>query len=185
MINNATNYSLANWIVYGYLSISAGQSTEATRSVAKWSLSDRFMSNPYCIFCRSDGCKKAKKAHYWTLEPLSEFEFGGGETVIKIAESKNKSWFPSMDQGIGHLWLWSKVPPNFSEKVHRTPRKKFWYSEGVGKKLEKQNLEISCTAAYEQLCCLVDGILVKRKWIVKMTCLLGKYTDSRNPLNLT
>ena len=69
--------------------------------------------------------------------------------------------------------------------VHSTSRKNFWYSEGVGKKLEKQNLEISCTAAYEQLCSLVDEILVKRKGIMKMTYLLGKYTDSRTPLNQT
>ena len=64
-----------------YLSCSAGQSTEATHSVAKWALSDRFMSNP-------DGCKKVKKAHYWTIKPLSKLEFGGGEIVIKTAEAK-------------------------------------------------------------------------------------------------
>ena len=90
-----------------------------------------------------------------------------------------------MDQGIGHLWLRSKVPPKLSEKVHNSPRKKFQYSGGVGKKLEKQILEILCTAAYEQLCCLVYKILIKMKWIMKMTYLLGKYTDSRTPLNLT
>ena len=44
-----------------YLSSSAGQDTEATHSVAKWSLSNRFMSNPDCIFCHPDGCKKSKK----------------------------------------------------------------------------------------------------------------------------
>ena len=63
-----------------YLSSSAGQGTEATHSVAKWSLSDRFMSN--CIFCHSDGCKKVKKTYCWTIELLSKFEFGGGEIVI-------------------------------------------------------------------------------------------------------
>ena len=66
---------------------SAGQSNEATQSAVKWSLSDRFMSNPNRICCHSDGCKKTKKAHYWTIEPLSKFEFGGGETVIKTAEA--------------------------------------------------------------------------------------------------
>ena len=81
-----------------YLSSSAGQSTGATHSVAKWSLSDIFMSNPYCIFCHS---KKIKKAHYWTIEPLSKFEFGGGEAVIKTAEAKNKimiSFYGSRDR---------------------------------------------------------------------------------------
>ena len=33
-----------------YLFSSAGQSTEAIHSVAKWSLSYRFMFSPYCIF---------------------------------------------------------------------------------------------------------------------------------------
>ena len=58
-----------NCLMDTYLSSSASQSTEATYSVAKWSLSDRFMSNPYCIFCDSGGCKKVKKAHYWTIKP--------------------------------------------------------------------------------------------------------------------
>ena len=82
-----------------YPSSSADQSNKATQSAVKWSLSDRFMSNPDCIFYHSDGCKKVKKGHYWTIEPPFKFEFGGGETVIKTAEAKHKSWFPSMDQG--------------------------------------------------------------------------------------
>ena len=166
-----------------YLSSSGGQIPEATHSVAKWSLSDRFMSNPYCIFCHSDGCKKVKKAHYWTIEPLSKF--GGGETVLKTAESKNKiiiSFYGS--RGRTFVIVKQSSTP-FVWKGTQDTQKKFWYSEGVGKKLEKQNLELSRTAAYEQLCCLVDEIIVKRKWIMKMTYLLGKYTDSRNPLNLT
>ena len=78
-----------------YLSSTAGQSTDAIHSVAaKWSLSDRFMSNLNCIFCHSDGCKNVKKAHYWTIEPLSKFGFGGEETVTKTAESKNKIMIP-------------------------------------------------------------------------------------------
>ena len=63
---------------------------EATHPAVKWSLSDRFMFDPDCIFCHSDRCKKVKKAHYWTKEPLSKFEFGGGETVIRTTEAKNK-----------------------------------------------------------------------------------------------
>ena len=62
-----------------YLFRAAGQGTEATHSVAKWSLSDIFMSNPHCIFCHLDGCKKVKKTYYWTIEPPSKFEFGGGK----------------------------------------------------------------------------------------------------------
>ena len=48
------------------------------------------MFDPDCIFCHSDRCKKVKKAHYWTKETLSKFEFSGGETVIRTAEAKNK-----------------------------------------------------------------------------------------------
>ena len=89
-----------------------------------------------------------------------------------------------MDQGVGHLWLWSPVPPTLSEKVHNRPRNNSGTVWMLDEKLEKQNLENPCTAAYEQLCCLVDETLVKRKWIMEMTYLLEKYTDSRNPLNL-
>ena len=73
-----------------YPSNSVDQSSEATHSAAKKSLSDRFMFNPDCIFCHSDRCKKVKKAHYWTKELLSKFECGDGEYVIKTAEAKNK-----------------------------------------------------------------------------------------------
>ena len=79
---------------------------------AKLSLSERFMSNPNCIFCYSDRCKKVKRAHHWTIEPLSKFEFGGGETVMRTTEAKNKIM-------IEPSGLWSPVPPKLSEKVHR------------------------------------------------------------------
>ena len=56
---------------------------------------------PDCIFCHSDGCKKVKKAYYWTIKPLSKLEFGGGEIVIKTVEAKNKiiiSFYGSRDR---------------------------------------------------------------------------------------
>ena len=56
-----------NCVMDTYLSSSTGQGTEATHSVTKWSLSDRFMSKPDCIFCHSDGCKKVKKT-YWASQ---------------------------------------------------------------------------------------------------------------------
>ena len=122
MINNATNDSLANCFMDTYLPRSAGQCTDATHSVAKWPLSDRFMCNPSCIFCHSDGYKKVKKAYYWTMEPLYKFESGCGETVVKTTEAKHKimiSFHRSRDRNV---WLWSPVPPKLSEKVHKTPR---------------------------------------------------------------
>ena len=73
-----------------YTSNSADQSTEATHSAAEWTSSDRFMFNPDCIFCHSDRCKKIKKAQFWTKEPLSKYEFGGRETVIRTAEAEYK-----------------------------------------------------------------------------------------------
>ena len=54
--------------------------------VVEW----RIHVQPDSIFCHSDGCRKVKKAYYWTTEHLSKFEFGGGEPVIKTAEAKNK-----------------------------------------------------------------------------------------------
>ena len=94
MINNATstsaaNDSLVNWIVL-WTRTHPILLVKALRPLIQlqW-LSDRFMFNPDCIFCHSDRCKKVKKAHYWTKVPLSKFEFGGGETVIRTAEAKN------------------------------------------------------------------------------------------------
>ena len=47
------------------------------------------------------GCKKVKKAHYWTIVPLSKLKIGGGEIVIKTSEAKNKimiSFYGSRDR---------------------------------------------------------------------------------------
>ena len=37
---------------------------------------------PDCIFCHSDGCKKVKKVHYWTKEPLSGVDLKYGWHVL-------------------------------------------------------------------------------------------------------
>ena len=42
-----------------------------------------------CIFCDKKGRCKVKRKGAWTTEPLAKFEFGGGETVLKTAESEN------------------------------------------------------------------------------------------------
>ena len=136
-------------------------------------------------FCHPDGCKKVKKAHYLTIEPLSIFDFGGEETVIKTAESKNKIMISFHGSGDRTFVIGKQSSTKVVWNVSQHIQKNFWYSEGVGKKLKKQNLEFLCTVAYKQLCYLVNEKLVKRKWIMKMTYLLGKYRDSRNPVNLT
>ena len=173
-------------LFYGYLLIQFCWSKHwgysfSCEMVVEWQI----YVQPLLHFFHSDGCKKGKMAYYWTIKHLSQFEFGGEETVIKTAESKNKimiSFYGSRDRTcVIEKQSSTKVVWNSTQHI----QKKIWYSEGVGKKLEKQNLEISITAAYEQLCYLVDEILVKREWIMKTTYLLGKYINSRNPLNLT
>ena len=91
MINNATIDSLVDWIILWALTIQFCWSkywgySFSCEMVIEWQIYVR----PDCILCHSDGCKKVKKVHYWTKEPLSKFEFGGGETVIRTAEAINK-----------------------------------------------------------------------------------------------
>ena len=92
MINNASNDSLPNWMVlwtltYPVLLVKALRLLIQLRN-GPW-VTD-LCPTPECIFCHSDGCKKTKKAHYWTIKPLSKLEFGGGEILIKTAEAENK-----------------------------------------------------------------------------------------------
>ena len=91
MINNATNDSLVDWIILWALTIQFCWSKHWGYSfgceiVIEWQI----YVWPDRIFCHSDGCKKVTKVHHWTKEPLSKFEFGGGETVIRTAEARNK-----------------------------------------------------------------------------------------------
>ena len=60
-----------NCFINTYLSSSAGQSTEATHSVAKWLLSDRFMSNQTAFSAPQMDIRKSRKH---IIEPLSKFE---------------------------------------------------------------------------------------------------------------
>ena len=79
--------AILNCFMDTYLSSSADQSNEATRSPAKWSLSDRSMSNPNCIFCHSDVRKSRKQSLYPNLN------LDGGETVIKTNDGGFVAWW--------------------------------------------------------------------------------------------
>ena len=45
-----------------------------------------FQSN--CIFCKRYGQIGVKKQNVWTSEGLTNFERGGGPTIIKIAKKR-------------------------------------------------------------------------------------------------
>ena len=47
---------------------------------------DKFVFQPSCIFCDKDNRKKVKKGSAWTTEGLCKFKFGGGETILTMAE---------------------------------------------------------------------------------------------------
>ena len=49
----------------------------------------KYLFSPERIFCGKDSRKKVKKGRNWTTEPLSKFEFGGGNTIVQTAKAKN------------------------------------------------------------------------------------------------
>ena len=49
---------------------------------------EKYLFSAECVFCSKDARKKVKKRHTWTTEPLSKFEFGGGDTILQAAEAK-------------------------------------------------------------------------------------------------
>ena len=156
-------------------SSSADKSTDASRTSAKRSSRDRFIFNADCIFCHSEGRKKIKKAKSWTTEPLSKFEFGGGETIIETAEAKQDYDLLRRIKGYDLYACEAQFHPSCRKRYTADPE--LWRSVDAGKKIEQQNLETSHKAAYEQVCSLIDEMLIEKKGIVKMTYLLEKYTD--------
>ena len=137
----------------------ADKSTDASRASAKRSSSDRFIINPDCIFCHSEGRKKIKKAKSWTTKPLSIFKFGGGETIIETVEAKQDYDLLRRIKGYD-LYACE------AEKRY-TADPELWRSVDVGKKIEQQNLETSHKAAYEQVCSLIDEMLIGKEGIVR------------------
>ena len=51
--------------------------------------SEKHIFKPNCIFCGAAGYKKIKQGGSWTTEPTCKFEFGGGDTILKVAEEKS------------------------------------------------------------------------------------------------
>ena len=122
MINNATNDSLANWIVLWTLTYPVLLvKTLRLLIQLQWPLSNRFMPNPDCMFCHSD-VRKSRKHIIWQKSAYPNLNLVVEKLYSKLQKLKTRSWFLSMDQGIGPLCLWNPVPPNLSEKVHNTPR---------------------------------------------------------------
>ena len=39
-----------------------------------------------CIFCGNFGRKKVRRKNSWTTEGLSSFEYGGGGSILRLAE---------------------------------------------------------------------------------------------------
>ena len=50
--------------------------------------SEKHIFKPDCIFCERAGCRKVKHGGTWTTEPTCKIEFGGGDTILKVAEEK-------------------------------------------------------------------------------------------------
>ena len=110
-----------NYFMDTYPSSSAGQSNETTCSAVKWSLSERFMSNPTAFSVAQTDARKSRKHIIGRKCPLTNLNLVVEKLWSKVLRLKTRSWSPSMDQGIWHLWLWSPVPPKLSEKVRNRP----------------------------------------------------------------
>jgi hypothetical protein len=111
----------------------------------------------------------------WTTELLSKFEYGGGDTVLKIAEQKKD--FDLLTRIKGYDLF------SCEAQFHKTCRKQYvnvslhWRSDSVEAKTTQEAMEIAHKKAYERVCTTIEANMIAKQGMVKMTDLLQQYVS--------
>ena len=173
--NNITNDSRVNWIISWTHQVLLIKVLMLVVHLQNGHRATDLFSILTAFSATQEGRKKIKKAKSWTTEPISKFEFVGGETIIETAEAKHDYDLLRRIKGYDLYACEAQFHPSCRKRYSTDPE--LWHSVVAGKKLEQQNLETLHKAAYEQVCSLVHEMLIEKRGIRKMTYLLKKYTD--------
>ena len=102
-----------------------------------------------CIFCDKKGKLKVKRKGAWTTEALAKFEFGGGKTVLKTAESEKD--YPLLRKIKGFDLFACEAQYHPSCRKNRT-RKPVWISTDDSNMLQQTEMESIHSSAFQKVC---------------------------------
>lgn len=128
--------------------------------------SNRVIFNPDCIFCGKTGWKKVKHRGSWTTQPTCKFEFGGGETVLQVAEQKKD--FDLLRRIKGYDLFACEA------QYHRSCRSNYildplsWQSTDSEAVSEQAELEREHQKAFSNVCAIIDENIIIKKAVLKL-----------------
>jgi len=134
---------------------------------------DRILFNPDCIFCNSEGKKGVKKGGVWTTEDLCVFERGGGEQIVRFAESKEDHKLLIRIAGFDLF--------SCEAKYHPACRKSYTLDPGRSKSRDEDNvqqqkaLEEAHSKSFQRVCQFIDEHVIVNGDVVKLSELCDMY----------
>lgn len=136
--------------------------------------SDGVIFDPKCIFCGSFGRKKVRRKKSWTTEGLSSFEYGGGDTLLRLAETRQDE--PLLRQIRGYDLF------SCEAKYHQSCRAKYndpekWRSENDDQKELTNEMEESRDMCFRKLCEVIDRKIIYDKGVMTLTDLRDMYVS--------
>ena len=126
-----------------------------------------------CIFCDKKGRCKVKRKGAWTTEPLAKFEFGGGETVLKTAESENDYLLLKKIKGFDLFACEAQYHPSCHKNY---TRKTLWLSTDESNVSQQTEMELTHQNAFHKVCAVIEDKIINRQDLVLLKDLKVEYT---------
>ena len=137
--------------------------------------SEKYIFKPDCIFCGAAGNKKIKQGVTWTTEPTCKFEYGGGETVLNVAEEKKDFDLLRRIKGFDLFACEARYHRSCRKKYTRDPSA--WQSKDTEAITYQAKMEAAHAKAFSYVCAIVDANILQKMDVMKLDHLRETYVN--------
>ncbi len=137
--------------------------------------SDRVIFKKNCIFCNKEGLKKVKVGGSWTTEPLKQFEFGGGNVVVK-AEQRNDEILLTRIRGVDLFAAEAHYHRNCYAVYMKDENT--WRSDNIEQKQLQTDMEQAHIHAFSTVCESIDREIIHCQKVMKLSDLCQMYVST-------
>ena len=116
-------------------------------------------------FCGKDSKRKIKKGSIWTTESLSKFEYGGGATILEIAENSSDYYLLRKIKGYDLFACEAQYHRSCHKENICKPTN---LSMDFDLKSQQSDTEAAHKDAFTEVCAIVDNKLIKEGGIIKL-----------------
>jgi len=137
--------------------------------------SEKYIFKSNCIFCGKDGYKKVKQGGTWTTESTCKFEFGGGDTILRVAEEKSD--FDLLRRVKGYDLFSCKAQCHKSCRWSYTRDPSSWQSSNTTAVSHQTEMEAAHMNAFSCVCAVVDANILREMTVMKLDHLRDIYIN--------